>query len=234
MQITIARKTKGVDAKRVCPWAIWELFWDPSSPPWVFCLSREGCSLFCGGRFSSRINEKLHLSHEKSIFTIYLTSCIPKAHIRRCWLMLAYSSVFWCIHCHCCDLLWVGCPPSSRAHWVSCISHVHCQKSHSSALRWNMEHNWKSGGVIEEMRVIKLPRTSAFFLDNVFFSSGDGWLSTEREDSLAHSMVLANLAKPSGQTALSELAESGARSKDCNAGCFYLSGQADLTETKVV
>lgn len=169
MQITTARKTKGVDAKRVCPWAVWELFWDPSSPPWVFCLSREGCSLFCGGRFSSRINEKLHLSHEKSIFTIYLTSCIPKAHIRRCWLMLAYSSVFWCIHCHCCDLLWVGCPPSSRAHWVSCISHVHCQKSHSSALRWNMVHNWKSEGVIEEMRVIKLPRTSAFFLDNVFF-----------------------------------------------------------------
>lgn len=39
---------------------------------------------FCGGTFSSRINEKLHLSHEKSIFTIYLTSCIPKAHIRRC------------------------------------------------------------------------------------------------------------------------------------------------------
>lgn len=49
---------------------------------------------FCGGTFSSRINEKLHLSHEKSIFTIYLTSCIPKAHIRRCWLLLAYSSVF--------------------------------------------------------------------------------------------------------------------------------------------
>lgn len=47
-------------------------------------------------------------------------------------------------------------------------------------------------------------------------------------------MVLANLAKPSGQTALCELAESGARSKDCNAGCFYLSGRADLTETKVV
>lgn len=102
---------KGADAKRASPWAVWELLWDLSSPPWVFCLSREGCSLFCGGRFSSRINEKLHLSHEKSIFTIYLTSCIPKAHIRRCWLMLAYSSVFWCIHCHCCDLQWVGCPP---------------------------------------------------------------------------------------------------------------------------
>lgn len=102
---------KGADAKRASPWAVWELRWDLSSPPWVFCLSREGCSMFCGGRFSSRINEKLHLSHEKSIFTIYLTSCIPKAHIRRCWLMLAYSGVFWCIHCHCCDLQWVGCPP---------------------------------------------------------------------------------------------------------------------------
>lgn len=76
-----------------------------------FVFPPEGCSLFCGGRFSSRINEKLHLSHEKSIFTIYLTSCIPKAHIRHCWFILAYSSVFWCIQRHCCDLLWVGYPP---------------------------------------------------------------------------------------------------------------------------
>lgn len=94
MQIRNARTAKGADAKRASPWAVWELFWDLSSPPWVFCLSREGRSLFCGGRFSSRINEKLHLSHEKSIFTIYLTSCIPKARIRRRWLMLAYSAVF--------------------------------------------------------------------------------------------------------------------------------------------
>lgn len=78
-----------------CHWAVWELFWDLCSPPWVFCLYREGCSVLCGGRFGSRINEKLHLeSLEKSIFTIYLTSCIAKAHIRRCWLMLAYGSVF--------------------------------------------------------------------------------------------------------------------------------------------
>lgn len=138
---------EGAAAKRVSPWAVWKLFWDPSSPPWVFCLSREGCSLFCGGRFSSRINEKLHLSHEKSIFTIYLTSCIPKAHIRHCWLMLAYSSVFWCIHCHCCDLLWVGCPPSSRAHWVSCISHVHCQKSHFSA----RDEIWHATGSLRKL-----------------------------------------------------------------------------------
>lgn len=39
-----------------------------------------------------------------------------------------------------------------------------------------MARNWKSKGVIEEMRVIKLPRTLVFFLDKVFFSppSGDG------------------------------------------------------------
>lgn len=197
MQITNAQTAKGADAKRASPWAVWELFWDLSSPPWVFCLSREGCSLLCGGRFSTRINEKLHLSHEKSIFTIYLTSCIPKAHIRHCWLMLAYSSVSWCIHCHCCDLLWVGCPPSSRAHWVSCISHVHCQKTHSSVPRWNIARNWKSEEVIEEMRVIKLPRTLVFFLDNVFyFPSGNGWLSTETEDWVAQSGVLPNLARP--------------------------------------
>lgn len=96
-------RLRGADAKRVSPRAVWELFWDPSHPPWVFCLSREGRSLFCGGRFSSRINEKLHLSHEKSIFTIYLTSCIPKAHIRRCWLAFAYSSVFLM---HSLPLLW--------------------------------------------------------------------------------------------------------------------------------
>lgn len=138
MQITIARKTKGVDAKRVCPWAVWELFWDPSSPPWVFCLSREGCSLFCGGRFSSRINEKLHLSHEKSIFTIYLTSCIPKAHIRRCWLMLAYSSVFWCIHCHCCDLLWVGCPPPQPCPLS--LLHFSCSLSEKSFFSAEMKY----------------------------------------------------------------------------------------------
>lgn len=29
---------------------------------------------------------------KRGIFTIYLTSCIPKAHIRHCWLVLAYSS----------------------------------------------------------------------------------------------------------------------------------------------
>lgn len=122
----------------------WELSLDPCSPPWVFCLSREGCSLFCGGRFSSRINEKLHLSHEKSIFTIYLTSCIPKAHIRHCWLMLAYSGVFWCIHCCCCDLLWVGCPPpplQPGSLSLYSISHVLCQKTHSSVQGWNMTHN---------------------------------------------------------------------------------------------
>lgn len=32
-----------------------------------------------------------------------------------------------------------------------------------------MARNWKSEGVIEEMGVIKLPRTLVFFLDNVFF-----------------------------------------------------------------
>lgn len=60
-----------------------------------------------------------------------------------------------------------------------------------------MARNWKSEGVIEEMRVIKLPRTLVFFVDNVFFSPlDDGWLSTETEDSVAQSMVLANLVKP--------------------------------------
>lgn len=61
-----------------------------------------------------------------------------------------------------------------------------------------MARNWKSEGVIEEMRVIKLPRTLVFLLDNVFFftPSGDGWLSTEIEDSVAQTMVFANLVKP--------------------------------------
>lgn len=51
-------------------------------------LAHRGCFVFpardsrwfCEGRFSSRINEKLHLSHEKSIFTIYLTSCTKGSH----------------------------------------------------------------------------------------------------------------------------------------------------------
>lgn len=47
-----------------------------------------------------------------------------------------------------------------------------------------MARNWKSEGVIEEMRVIKLPGTLVFFLENAFyFLSGDGWLSKETEDS---------------------------------------------------
>lgn len=38
-----------------------------------------------------------------------------------------------------------------------------------------MARNWKSEGVIEEMRVITLPGTFVFFLDNVFyFLSADG------------------------------------------------------------
>ena len=37
-----------------------------------------------------------------------------------------------------------------------------------------MEHNWKSEGVIEEMRVIKLPRTLVFFWVMSFFLSWDG------------------------------------------------------------
>lgn len=38
-----------------------------------------------------------------------------------------------------------------------------------------MARNWKSEGVIEEMRVIKLPRTLVFFLDNVFYSPPLVW-----------------------------------------------------------
>lgn len=40
---------------------------------------------------------------KRGIFTIYLTSCIPKAHIRHCWLVLAYSS--WLLM-HSLPLLW--------------------------------------------------------------------------------------------------------------------------------
>lgn len=60
-----------------------------------------------------------------------------------------------------------------------------------------MARNWKSEGVIEEMRVITLPGTFVFFLDNVFyFLSADGWLATETEDSVAQSSLLANLVMP--------------------------------------
>lgn len=138
MQITNARTAKGADAKRMSPWAVWELFWDLCSPPWVFCLSREGRSLFCGGRFSSRINEKLHLSHEKSIFTIYLTSCIPKAHIRRCWLTLAYSSVFLM---HSLPLLWssVGRLPPLQPCPLSLL-HFSCLLSENSFFSAEMKY----------------------------------------------------------------------------------------------
>lgn len=94
IQIINACTVGGGDAESESMSCVRALLSSLCRPPWAFCLSREGCSLSCGGRFSSRINEKLHLSHEKSIFTIYLTSCIAKAHIRRCWLILAYSCVF--------------------------------------------------------------------------------------------------------------------------------------------
>lgn len=165
------------------PWAVWELFSDPFSPTWVFCLPCKGSSLFCGGRFSYEINEKLHLSHEKSIFTIYLTSCIPRAHIRRCWLMLAYSSVFWCIHRHCWDLLWVSCPPLDVPIESFCIPHVHCRETHSSEQKWNMAHNWKSERLIEYSEHNK----ASWGLSKL--------LSKETEASLAHSMVSGSLAK---------------------------------------
>lgn len=148
---------KGVDAWRENPWARWELFWDPFSLAWVFCLPCEGSSLFCGGRFSFEINEKLHLSHEKSIFTIYLTLCIPRAHIRRCWLMLAYSSVFWCIHRHCWDLLWVSrplqtCPLSLFAFLMFTVGKL---------IRQSRDEIWHTTGSQKDslniVSIIKLP-----------------------------------------------------------------------------
>lgn len=147
MQITNVRAAQGVDAKPVSPWAVWELFWDLSRPPWVFCLSREGRSLLCGGRFSSRINEKLHLSHEKSIFTIYLTSCIPKAHIRRCWLTLAYSSVFLM---HSLPLLWssVGRLPPLQPCPLSLL-HFSCSLSENWFFSAEMKYGtqWEVWGI---------------------------------------------------------------------------------------
>lgn len=104
----------------------------------VFPVRAARC--FGGGSLSWRINEMLHLSHEKSIFTIYLASCISKAHIMRCWLKLAYSTVFWCIHCHCCDLLRGGCPPHSpdSAHWGW---HLSCSVSKNSFFSAKMKYS---------------------------------------------------------------------------------------------
>lgn len=146
------------DAEPASPWAVWELFWDLSSPPWVllsFSVRDAGC--FCGGRFSCRINEKLRLSHEKSIFSIYLASCTPEAHIRRRRLVLAYSGAFVM---HSLPLLWCSVgrlpspapPPSPQPLLVESLAFlvfaVGRKNSHSSTLRWNMARNWKSARII--------------------------------------------------------------------------------------
>lgn len=103
-----------------------ELFRDPSSPPWVllsFSARDAGC--FCGGRFSCGINEKLRLSHEKSIFSIYLASCTPEAHIRRRRLVLAHGGAFVM---HSPPLLGcsVGSPPLPAAPYSSNLSQFSC------------------------------------------------------------------------------------------------------------
>lgn len=47
-----------------------------------------------------------------------------------------------------------------------------------------MAHNWKSERVIAEMRVIKLPGTLVFFLDNVFSLAISRWMIVHRRSGI--------------------------------------------------
>lgn len=60
-----------------------------------------------------------------------------------------------------------------------------------------MARNWKSEGVIEEMKVIKLPRTIVYFLDNAFyFHFYNGCLSIETEDLVTQTKRFSSSVRP--------------------------------------
>lgn len=97
---------------------------------WVFCLSRGGSSLFCRCRPNSRINEKLHLSNEKSKFTTQITQ---RAHISCFWLLLICSSM---ILKHSLPLLGSSVYPLSCSG--NCIFHCQYEIWHAS-VSWVIE-----------------------------------------------------------------------------------------------
>jgi len=109
-----------------------------------------------------------------------------------------------------------------------------------------MARNWKSEGVIEEKESNKASQelhvfsssSSLLGTTSLFFPPMRRWMIVQRNDGIdgTERGTPANFTMSLHRSiaALCELGLSGARAQDCNAGCLYLRGRADPTETKVV